>query len=94
MTDSAMSNESEVTEAEVAELIVLAVRLEIAPSEIQPDEALFVDGLCLDSLDGLEIALVLSKRYGIELKVEDAKAHNVFASLRTLTHYINKNRRT
>jgi acyl carrier protein len=85
-----MSNEVVVTESDVAELIISALKLEIAPSDIQPDDPLFGDGLGLDSIDALEIAFVISQRYGFEIKADEAKAHKIFASLRTLTKYIGK----
>src|SRR5947209_20354123 len=47
---------------EVAELIVEALNLEMTADEIKPDEPLYGEGLGLDSIDVLEIALVVSKR--------------------------------
>lgn len=52
---------------DVAELIVSALNLDMAASEIEPDAPLFGDGLGFDSIDVLEIALVISKRYGFQL---------------------------
>jgi len=80
------------TEIEVAQLLVDALQLERAPQDIIPDAPLFGDGLGLDSIDALEIALALSRTYGFELKSEDGHARQVFASLRNLTQYINDNR--
>jgi acyl carrier protein len=76
------------TEHEVAELLVNTLQLEVAPTDIQADEPLFGDGLGLDSIDALEIALAISRSYGFELKSDDARAHQVFVSLRNLTRYI------
>ncbi len=73
---------------EVAELIVSALNLEIAPGEIEPDAPLFGDGLGLDSIDVLEIALVISKRYGFQLKSDNEDNVRIFASLRALTAHI------
>jgi len=83
---------SETTETEVAQLLIDALQLERAPEEIIPDAPLFGDGLGLDSIDALEIALALSRTYGFELKSEDGHAREVFASLRNLTQYINEHR--
>ena len=73
---------------EVAELIVSALNLEMAPGEIEPDAPLFGDGLGLDSIDVLEIALIISKRYGIQLKSDNEDNVRIFASLRALTAHI------
>jgi acyl carrier protein len=85
-----MSNKAVVTEAEIAELIVSALRLRISPSDIQPDEPLFGDGLSLDSMDALEIAFAISRRYGFEVRADEARAEKIFASLRALTSYIRR----
>ncbi|MFH1817683.1 MAG: phosphopantetheine-binding protein [Pseudomonadota bacterium] len=73
---------------EVAALIVEALNLEMAPEEIEPDAPLFGEGLGLDSIDVLEIALVISKRYGFQLRSDNADNVRIFASLRALTAYI------
>ncbi len=82
----------ETTEIEVAQLLVDALQLERSPQEIISDAPLFGDGLGLDSIDALEIALALSRTYGFELKSEEGRAQQVFASLRNLTRYINDHR--
>jgi len=73
---------------EVASLIVEALNLEMTPEEIEPDAPLFGEGLGLDSIDVLEIALVISKRYGFQLRSDNADNVRIFASLRALTTYI------
>ncbi|WP_205202573.1 phosphopantetheine-binding protein [Azonexus hydrophilus] len=73
---------------EVAQLIVEALNLEVTADEIQPDAPLFGDGLGLDSIDVLEIALVISKRYGFQLRSDNADNTRIFASLRALTAHI------
>jgi len=78
----------EVLLPEVAELIVSALNLDIAPAEIEADAPLFGDGLGLDSIDVLEIALVISKKYGIQLKSDNEDNVRIFSSLRALTAYI------
>ncbi len=73
---------------EVAELIVSALNLDLAPGEIEADAPLFGDGLGLDSIDVLEVALVVSKRYGVQLKSDNEDNIRIFSSLRALTTYI------
>ncbi|OMG56091.1 acyl carrier protein [Azonexus hydrophilus] len=73
---------------EIAQLIVTALNLEMAPEEIEPDAPLFGDGLGLDSIDVLEIALVVSKRYGFQLRSDNEDNVRIFASLRALTAHI------
>jgi len=74
---------------ELAELIVTALNLEeVDPAGIDPDAALFGTGLGLDSIDALELALEISKRYGVQLKADDEDNKRIFASLRSLTDYV------
>ena len=73
---------------EVAQLIVEALNLEVTADEIEPDAPLFGDGLGLDSIDVLEIALVISERYGFQLRSDNADNTRIFASLRALTAHI------
>jgi acyl carrier protein len=80
------------TENEVAQLLVDALHLEMTAGDIEPEEPLFGEGLGLDSIDALEIALAISGAYGFELKSDEGRAHQVFASLRNLTRYIETHR--
>ena len=73
---------------EVAELIVSALNLDMSPEEIEADAPLFGDGLGLDSIDVLEIALVISKKYGFQLKSDNEDNIKIFASLRSLSEHI------
>ena len=73
---------------EVAELVVSSLNLEIVAADIQPDDALYGDGLGLDSIDILEIALVLSKRYGLQLRADQEDNTAIFTSLRSLSDHI------
>ncbi len=77
---------------EVAALIVEALNLPVKPEDIQPDDPLYGDGLGLDSIDMLEIALVVSKRYGFQLKSDDENNQRIFASLRALSEHIASHR--
>lgn len=73
---------------EVAELIVSALNLEVAPGDIEADAPLFGDGLGLDSIDVLEIALVISKRYGFQLRSDNEDNLRIFSSLRALASHV------
>lgn len=77
---------------EVAELVVSALNLEIAASDVQADEPLYGDGLGLDSIDILEIALVVSKRYGLQLRADQDDNHAIFHSLRSLSDHVASHR--
>ena len=78
--------------AEVAGLIVQALNLEITPVEIAPDQPLYGEGLGLDSIDILEIALVVSKQYGVQLRADSEENGRIFGSLRQLVEYITAHR--
>ena len=80
--------DAETLTAEVAGLIVQALNLEVAPDEIAPDRPLYGDGLGLDSIDILEIALVVSKHYGVQLRADSEENERIFGSLRQLVDYI------
>jgi len=76
-------------EREVAAMIVEALNLEMAPEEIKAEDALYGDdGLGLDSIDILEVALVVSKRFGFQLKADSDDNFRIFASLRSLVGHI------
>jgi acyl carrier protein len=74
-------------ETELAELILAAVE-GVRPADIEPESPLFGAGLGLDSIDALEIALEVSRRYGLQLRSDDADNRRIFASLRSLAAYI------
>jgi acyl carrier protein len=79
---------AEMLTAEVAGLIVRALNLEVAPADIAPDQPLYGEGLGLDSIDILEIALVVSKQYGVQLRADSEENGRIFGSLRQLVDYI------
>jgi acyl carrier protein len=82
-------------ERELAELIVTALNLEgVEPADIDPEAALFKTGLGLDSIDALELALEISKRYGFQLRSDDENNLRIFRSLRSLAAHIERNRTT
>jgi len=87
-----MQSQSEY-ESEVADLIVESLNLEdISAADIAPEEPLFGDGLGLDSIDALELALAVTQKYAVQLKADDANVQEVFSSLRSLSAYIAANR--
>ncbi len=71
-------------EQEIAELLVSSLNLEIEARAIDPTAPLFREGLGLDSIDMLEIALAISQHYGIQLRSDDPDNERIFASLRAL----------
>jgi acyl carrier protein len=79
-------------EHEVAALLVEALNLEIAPAEIDPTAPLFGDGLGLDSIDVLEVALEVSRRYGLQLRSDDPDNERIFQSLRSLAAHVAQRR--
>jgi len=82
--DSALSPE----ELELAQLFVTTLNLETRAADIDPRAPLYKEGLGLDSIDILEIALAVSKTYGIRLRSEDGNNHKIFSSLRSLNQHI------
>jgi len=80
-------------ENQVAQLVIEAVGLEdVAAEDVDPEAPLFREGLGLDSIDALEIALSVSKRYGIQLRADNENNVQIFSSLENLTAYIQNNR--
>ena len=79
-------------ERELAELIVVALNLEIPASDIDPSAPLYREGLGLDSIDILEIALAVSKKYGFQMRSDDSDNVKVFSSLRSLNEHVQHHR--
>jgi len=78
---------------ELKTLLIEGLHLEdIEPDEIIVDEPLFSDGLGLDSIDALEIAVLLDRQYGIKITSEDDRNEAIFTSLNSLAKFINENR--
>ncbi|CAC9600173.1 Acyl carrier protein [uncultured Gammaproteobacteria bacterium] len=79
-------------EIEIAKLIVETLSLEgINPSEIDFDKPLFYDGLGLDSIDSLELSMVLSSQYGFQLKSDNPNNKEIFSSIRSLAKHVKLN---
>jgi acyl carrier protein len=91
MSDPATQTERE---AELAQLIVKTLNLDVAASEIDPGAPLFGEGLGLDSIDVLEIALAISQNYGVQLRSDDENNSQIFQSLRSLNRDIQARRTT
>jgi acyl carrier protein len=80
-------------ERELAELLVDSLNLEdVAPESIDPDAPLFNSGLGLDSIDALELALAISKRYGFQLRSDNDENRKIFASLRALAAHVQQHK--
>jgi acyl carrier protein len=79
-------------EALMAQRLVQALALDhIQADAIAPEAPLFgasQDGIGLDSIDALEIALMIQQHYGVEIRSDDAAVKTAFASLRALTQHV------
>ncbi len=79
-------------EDEIKELIIKALELEdIAPSDINDEDALFIDGLGLDSIDALELGMALKKKYNLTLSSDKEENSKHFYSVKTLADFIRSN---
>ncbi len=88
------SAEQSPLELELATLLVESLNLEVTPAEVDPNAPLYGDGLGLDSIDILEVALEVSRRYGFQLRSDDERNQQIFQSLRTLATHVAANRTT
>ena len=79
-------------ERDLAALFVQALNLEVKAETIDPAAPLFGDGLGLDSIDILEVALEVSQRYGFQLRSDDENNQQIFASLRSLAAHVARHR--
>jgi acyl carrier protein len=80
-------------EAEIKKLIVETLMLEdVTPEEIDSLEPLFGDGLGLDSIDALELALALEGRYGVTVQEDAEQNERIFASVSALATFVNEQR--
>jgi len=79
-------------ELELARLIVATLNLEVRAEDIDPDAPLYGEGLGLDSIDILELALAASKTYGVKLRSDDENNREIFNSLRSLNQHIQQRR--
>ena len=81
-------------QSEVAALLVEALNLDIAPETIDPEAPLYGEGLGLDSIDILEVALVVSQRYGFQMRSDDEDNVRIFKSLASLAEHIGAHRKS
>ena len=78
---------------ELKTLLISELNLEdITPEDIDPSDPLFRDGLGLDSIDALELAVVIDRKYGIKIKSSDERNKEIFSSLNALADFITDNR--
>jgi acyl carrier protein len=76
-------------ENQLAILLIETLNLEgVEANEIDPDEPLFRDGLGLDSIDALEIALAITQKYSIQMRADDENMQQAFGTLRVLSNYL------
>lgn len=80
-------------EREMGELIVTSLNLEdVQATDIDPEAPLFREGLGLDSIDALEISLAIAQKYGVQLRSDDSNNKSIFATLRSLSQYVEQHR--
>ncbi len=79
-------------ELELAQLIVATLNLEVNAADIDPGAPIYGEGLGLDSIDILELALAITKVYGVQLRSEDENNRRIFTSLRRLNAHIQEHR--
>ena len=81
-------------EQELKVLIIDVLDLEdISVDDINAEEPLFVDGLGLDSIDALELGVAIQKRYGVKIEAEGEQTKALFASVKSLAHFIENNKK-
>ncbi|MBO9515048.1 MAG: acyl carrier protein [Variovorax sp.] len=86
------ASEQSPLENELAVLLVESLNLEVAPADIAPTAPLYGEGLGLDSIDILEVALEVSRKYGFQLRSDDERNQQIFSSLRSLAAHVAQHR--
>ncbi len=80
-------------ENEIKELIVEALLLDdVKPVEIESEAPLFIEGLALDSIDALELAIAIDRKYGVKIDAEAENTREIFMSVRALAAHVAKER--
>ena len=92
MKETLSSNALTAEELKLAQLIVSSLNLETRAAEIDPTSPLYGEGMGLDSIDILEVALAISKAYGVKLRSDDEQNRKIFTSLRSLSQHIQQHR--
>lgn len=79
--------------SQLKNMLIDGLRLEdITPDDLSADAALFGGGLGLDSIDALEIGVMLDRQYGVKITSGDERNNQIFASLRSLAEFVAENR--
>ncbi len=92
LTSPTPTTDPSVIERELADIFVSALNLEVAAANIDPTAPLYGDGLGLDSIDILEVALAVSQRYGFQLRSDDENNQRIFQPLRSLAEHVARHR--
>jgi acyl carrier protein len=92
MKETLSNNALTAEELKLARLIVSSLNLEMPATEIDPTAPLYGEGMGLDSIDILEVALAISKAYGVKLRSDDEHNRKIFTSLRSLNQHIQQHR--
>ena len=80
-------------ESELKKLIIDSLALEdVTPDEVDSEAALFVEGLGLDSIDALELAMALEERYGVKIVDDPEENQKIFMSVRSLAEFVSDQR--
>lgn len=90
--EAAVTQEQAAFERELGRVIADVLNLDVDPGQINPTAPLFGEGLGLDSIDLLEIALAVSQQYGFSLRSDDPDNQRIFSSLRNLAAHIAQHR--
>jgi acyl carrier protein len=78
---------------ELKALLIDELNLEdLSPEDIDDNAPLFREGLGLDSIDALELAVILDQKYGVKIKADDERNANIFSSLTALADFVSENR--
>jgi len=64
----------------------------VRPENIDAEAPLFVTGLGLDSIDALELAMAVDKKFGVRIRADDDQNKHIFSSVRNLTAYVAQHR--
>jgi len=85
--------DTDTLENEIKQLIIDTLMLEdVSAAEIDPEAPLFIEGLGLDSIDALELAMALQERYGVEIHDDPDENREIFASVRSLAAFVTAGR--
>lgn len=81
-------------ESEIKHLIVEALMLDdVQPESIDSSAPLFVEGLGLDSIDALELAMAIDKKFGVRIRADDDQNRQIFASVKNLAAFVAQHQR-